>query len=150
MTMAGHDFEGHYGFQIIRVSCFESFTIVTRAHSLVTQAVQNPWNWLNGIIIDLYVERHVHNCHVCSKEQIYPSQLLCPLPVPKHRWRDLSMNFVVGLPDSEGCDANKDATFNSLSFNNDTTWARKNVCDTHFSFTWATSDNNIGSWYSIC
>lgn len=55
-----------------------------------------------------YVERYVRNCHICSRSK--PTNhgkqgLLCPLPVQEHQWKDLSMDFVVGLPDSEGYEA---------------------------------------------
>ena len=69
------------------------------------ELVQRHYYWPS---IYKYIERYVQNCHVCSRSK--PSRhakqgFLCPLPVPDHRWKDLSMDFVVGLPDSEGYDA---------------------------------------------
>jgi hypothetical protein len=51
------------------------------------------------------VDRYVQNCHTCQRskpthEKTYG--LLRPVEIPEHPWQDLSMHFVVGLPESEG------------------------------------------------
>ncbi|TKA54567.1 hypothetical protein B0A49_13613 [Cryomyces minteri] len=69
------------------------------------QLLSRHYYWSN---MNQTVTRYVRNCHVCarSKASRQPYQgLLRPLPVPEHRWKDISMDFVVGLPTSEGCDS---------------------------------------------
>ena len=54
------------------------------------------------------VERFVANCHTCRRtkpRRHAPYGTLLPLPVPDHPWQDISMDFVVGLPESGGFDA---------------------------------------------
>lgn len=55
-----------------------------------------------------FIGRYVRNCHVCakSKSRKYAKfGVLRPLPVPNQRWKDISMDFVTGLPMSDGKDA---------------------------------------------
>ena len=54
------------------------------------------------------IKRYIRNCHSCQRAK--PSHdgltgLLRPLPIPAQRWVDISMDFIVGLPDSEGHNA---------------------------------------------
>lgn len=52
------------------------------------------------------VEDLVQNCDVCKRnkgENCRPPGLLQPLPVPKQAWQHISMDFIEGLPKSEGC-----------------------------------------------
>ncbi|KAL5601298.1 uncharacterized protein BROUX77_005547 [Berkeleyomyces rouxiae] len=52
------------------------------------------------------VRRFVGNCDTCGKSKIWRDQkrgLLKPLPVPDRAWQELAMDFIVGLPESEGC-----------------------------------------------
>jgi transposase InsO family protein len=54
------------------------------------------------------VERYVRNCHVCQRSRTgrhAPYGILRPLPIPERPWQDISMDFVTGLPWSQGCDA---------------------------------------------
>ena len=54
------------------------------------------------------VERYVRNCHLCCRSkasQQSPFGILKPNPVPDAPWQDLSMDFVVGLPESKGYNA---------------------------------------------
>src|SRR6266550_4623710 len=54
------------------------------------------------------VERYVANCHTCRRvkpRRHAPHGTLLPLPVPNQPWLDIAMDFVVGLPESEGCNA---------------------------------------------
>ena len=51
------------------------------------------------------VEHYVRNCHLCRRTKAScqsPFGILKPNPVPDAPWQDLSMDFVVGLPESKG------------------------------------------------
>lgn len=53
------------------------------------------------------VENFVKQCSVCQQakhELIHPAGLLQPLPVPDGVWQDLTMDFIEGLPKSDGHD----------------------------------------------
>jgi hypothetical protein len=43
-------------------------------------------------------------CQHAKVERIHPPGLLQPLPVPQRAWQDLTMDFIEGLPKSEGFD----------------------------------------------
>ncbi|KZV16853.1 hypothetical protein F511_09784 [Dorcoceras hygrometricum] len=52
------------------------------------------------------VEAFVKTCLVCQQdkgEAHAPKGLLQPLPIPEHPWASVSMDFIIGLPPSEGC-----------------------------------------------
>ncbi|KAK3511092.1 hypothetical protein QTP70_030283 [Hemibagrus guttatus] len=52
------------------------------------------------------VKRYVQGCRECamSKSPCHlPAGKLLPLPVPTRTWSHLGVNFIVDLPDSEGC-----------------------------------------------
>ena len=54
------------------------------------------------------IEQYIHNCHVCKRAKSARDAyngFLQPLPVPERPWVDLTMDFVVGLPKSQGYDA---------------------------------------------
>ncbi|KAE8692579.1 hypothetical protein F3Y22_tig00110831pilonHSYRG00022 [Hibiscus syriacus] len=51
------------------------------------------------------VEAYVKTCLVCQQEKIEqkkPAGLLQPLPIPERPWESLSMDFIVGLPVTDG------------------------------------------------
>lgn len=55
-----------------------------------------------------FVRRWVRNCYICRRTKSFRvghQGHLQPLPVPQRAWLDISMDFVVGLPESEGFDA---------------------------------------------
>ena len=54
------------------------------------------------------IARFVRNCHTCSRSKSrrhVKYGVLKPLPVPSQRWTNISMDFVTGLPTSDGSDA---------------------------------------------
>ena len=51
------------------------------------------------------VETYVKTCLVCQQDKVElktPAGLLQPLPVPERPWESLSMDFIIGLPKSDG------------------------------------------------
>lgn len=51
------------------------------------------------------IKQHVAACDVCQRnksESVAPPGLLQPLPIPTKIWTDISMDFIDGLPPSEG------------------------------------------------
>jgi hypothetical protein len=58
------------------------------------------WKGMKGDVTSF-----VKQCAVCQQakhELTHPAGLLQPLPIPKGAWQDLSMDFIEGLPMSEG------------------------------------------------
>jgi hypothetical protein len=54
------------------------------------------------------VDQYVRNCHSCQRSRTSRHAtfgVLRPLPVPEKPREDISMDFVVGLPECEGFDA---------------------------------------------
>ncbi|HEX8609391.1 MAG TPA: reverse transcriptase domain-containing protein [Pedobacter sp.] len=54
------------------------------------------------------IKRYVENCEMCQRvkpTRHQPYGLLKPLEPPEKRWDDISMDFITGLPLSEGYDA---------------------------------------------
>jgi hypothetical protein len=54
------------------------------------------------------VDRYVRNCHTCQRSRTArhaPFGITRPLPIPELAWQDVSMDFVTGLPWSEGFNA---------------------------------------------
>jgi hypothetical protein len=56
--------------------------------------------------MDRDVRRFVRNCKACGRNTIWRERrhgLLKPLPIPERVGQELSMDFIVGLPESNGC-----------------------------------------------
>jgi hypothetical protein len=52
------------------------------------------------------VEEFVRQCVICQQAKhsnALPAGLLQPLPIPAGAWQEISMDFIEGLPKSEGC-----------------------------------------------
>ena len=52
------------------------------------------------------IRRFVRNCDACGRMKAWRERkagFLKPLPIPNRLWREISMDFVTGLPESEGC-----------------------------------------------
>ncbi|GMI86358.1 hypothetical protein HRI_002305100 [Hibiscus trionum] len=50
----------------------------------------------------------VRDCQMCQRmksESLAPAGLLHPLPIPQQVFKDISMNFIIGLPKSRGKEA---------------------------------------------
>ena len=55
-----------------------------------------------------FVNQYVQNCYTCTcikTPRHAKFEVLQPLPVPQHRWKDMIMNFIVGLPLVDGYDS---------------------------------------------
>ena len=51
------------------------------------------------------MKNYVRQCGTCQRsksENFAPAGLLQPLPIPEGIWEDLSMDFINGLPNSQG------------------------------------------------
>jgi transposase InsO family protein len=66
------------------------------------QRVRKQYYWPR---IKLQVEEFVKQCQLCQQakhENTLPARLLQPLPVPTRPWSHITMDFIIGLPKSEG------------------------------------------------
>ncbi|KAK3536848.1 hypothetical protein QTP86_027036 [Hemibagrus guttatus] len=67
-----------------------------------TQLVRHQFWWPS---LALNVEGHVQACPTCAQARTscqLPEGLLEPLPIPRHPWSHLSVDFLTDLPDSGG------------------------------------------------
>ena len=69
------------------------------------QLLQRQYYWP---CMEKTVKQYILNCHICRRTK--PARdtyngLLQPLPIPQQPWKDISMDFVTGLPVSEGNNA---------------------------------------------
>ena len=54
------------------------------------------------------IQQYIRNCYSCQRSKAPRDKyngLLKPLPIPEQRWKDISMDFITGLPESEGYNA---------------------------------------------
>jgi RNase H-like domain found in reverse transcriptase/Reverse transcriptase (RNA-dependent DNA polymerase)/Integrase zinc binding domain/Integrase core domain/Chromo (CHRromatin Organisation MOdifier) domain/Aspartyl protease len=66
------------------------------------EIVQRSYYWP---LMHDFVRRYVRSCPTCSRAKPWHAKkqgVLRPLPIPMRRWRDISIDFVVGLPMSNG------------------------------------------------
>jgi transposase InsO family protein len=69
------------------------------------QFVKEKYYWKN---LDKFVKHYVSTCEKCQRNkhrQSKPPGLLHPLPVPEARWQHITMDFMTGLPISDGFNA---------------------------------------------
>lgn len=69
------------------------------------QKIKKLFQW-KGLKRD--VENYVKQCQIYQQakhENTHPAGLLQPLPIPQGAWQDITMDFVEGLPPSEGFNA---------------------------------------------
>ncbi|CAH9141087.1 unnamed protein product [Cuscuta epithymum] len=53
------------------------------------------------------IKDYIQGCEICQRNKyqaLKPAGLLQPLPIPNHVWTDISMDFIGGLPKSQGMD----------------------------------------------
>ncbi|GJZ63641.1 transposon ty3-G gag-pol polyprotein [Tanacetum coccineum] len=70
-------------------------------HKTLARIKENFW-WTG---IKERVKRFLQGCHTCQRfktDSCRPAGLLQPLPIPSRIWEDISMDFVEGLPPSNG------------------------------------------------
>src|SRR5437667_1473928 len=66
------------------------------------EIVQRAYYWP---MMHDFVRRYVRSCPTCARGKSWHAKkqgVLRPLPVPMRRWRDISIDFVVDLPSSNG------------------------------------------------
>ena len=50
------------------------------------------------------IKNYTLSCHICQTTKsstVLPNGLLMPLPIPKERWEQLSLDFITPLPETE-------------------------------------------------
>ncbi|RVW26324.1 Transposon Tf2-12 polyprotein [Vitis vinifera] len=87
------------------------FTVRTNQKSLkylLEQRITTPaqTRWLPKLLgYDYEIEIFLQQCDICQRfktDCMKPAGLLQPLPVPTQMWTDVSMDFIEGLPSSNG------------------------------------------------
>jgi hypothetical protein len=66
--------------------------------------VRERFSW-KGLKED--VIKHAKECTTCQEnkdEHTHPTRLLQPLPILEHKWESISMDFITGLPNTQGKD----------------------------------------------
>lgn len=86
------------------IAAFHSSPIGGHSGVLATyQRIKKLFHWKG---LKASVEEYVQQCSICQHAKhtnVLPAGLLQPLPIPAGAWQDISMDFVEGLPKSEGC-----------------------------------------------
>ncbi|GKB06306.1 transposon ty3-G gag-pol polyprotein [Tanacetum coccineum] len=70
-------------------------------HKTLAKVKQSFW-WVG---LKERLKRFIRECSVCQRfktDSMKPAGLLQPLPIPERVWEDVSMDFVEGLPNSNG------------------------------------------------
>lgn len=88
--------------------------IVSEAHDFPTGGHGGYLKTLKRVTAKFYwpclkhsVKLYVQNCLICQQQKygtLVPAGLLQPLPVPTRVWKDISLEFIKGLPSSNSYD----------------------------------------------
>ncbi|RVW31621.1 Transposon Tf2-11 polyprotein [Vitis vinifera] len=95
---AAHDPTGHYEFHDSKVA---GHSEVLRTFKRLAQQFYWPSMYKN-------IQDYIQQCATCQKtksETLAPAGLLQPLPIPCLVWDDISLDFIDGLPSSQGKDS---------------------------------------------
>jgi len=90
--------------KIVRL-CYEDPAVGHPGRARTYALLSREYYWKG---MSTFVRRWVRNCYICRRTKSFRvghQGHLQPLPVPQRAWLDVSMDFVVGLPESEGFDA---------------------------------------------
>ena len=83
----------------------EKHDVYTSGHpgiSKTLSSLQQEFYWKN---MAKDVQRYVTSCEICQRtkaRQCKPPGKLIPLDIPNNRWKDVTMDFIVCLPESDG------------------------------------------------
>ncbi|KAK8994844.1 hypothetical protein V6N11_045913 [Hibiscus sabdariffa] len=56
--------------------------------------------------MDRDIEAYVKTCLICQQDKVEtkkPMGLLQPLPIPERPWESISLDFIIGLPNTDNC-----------------------------------------------
>ena len=76
-------------------------------HSGVLKTLKRALASLYWLGMKRQIQSYAADCSVSPQNKystLSPSELLKPLPIPQEVWEDLSLDFIEGLPKSEGWD----------------------------------------------
>jgi len=83
--------------------------IIHELHSGSHEGFHKMWHRLKSVFYwrgaCAQIKEYLRGCDICQRnksELTLPAGLLQPLPIPTMIWRDISMDFVDGLPNSQG------------------------------------------------
>ncbi|OWY91900.1 Retrotransposon protein, partial [Phytophthora megakarya] len=76
----------------------------TSAHPGSRRTYLKAAQWYYWPTMDQDIRKYVRTCETCARWKS-KNGLLMPIPIPKECWEVVSMDFITGLPASEGYDA---------------------------------------------